>query len=176
MRLVWFGGTALRLHIGGVMIGVDPGTADGSVDAAEIISGVEREVALFGSGDLPPAPAAGSRRRTRTALEAEAADALTVSRLGAGAVLIDAADEPAVVLLAGDGVHPGRWADGAVVVLFESLSDPAAMATAVLAEARPRLVALAVAEAQVEPLIASLADRRGDAGLVALQPGLGIEV
>ena len=67
--------------------------------------------------------------------------------------------------------RPGRWSSEAVVVAFAG-SDIGA----VLDAFRPKLMALAVPEAEVDRTIAALRDQLDGTGLVALEPGLALEV
>jgi hypothetical protein len=98
-------------------------------------------------------------------------------RFGEGAVLVDAAGEPPLVLVAGSRVPQfGRWADGAVAVLCGTGEAITASATALLEIARPRLIAVAADEPQIEIAIAALREHLGAAALVALEPGLALEV
>jgi L-ascorbate metabolism protein UlaG (beta-lactamase superfamily) len=42
MKLTWFGGTTLRIHIGGQILVSDPAYAPAAVEEAELVSGANR--------------------------------------------------------------------------------------------------------------------------------------
>ena len=69
-----------------------------------------------------------------------------------------------------DGCH-GR---DAVVVVFGDSAD--ALAGQVLEDLGPHLVAIAAADAVIERAVASLRDKVGETLLVALEPGMALEV
>jgi hypothetical protein len=91
-------------------------------------------------------------------------------------MLVEAVSEPPLVLVAGAVPPFGRWADDSVVVLLGDGEAMAALAEGLLDAARPRLLALASTEAAVDFVIAALRERLGGAGLVAMEPGLALEV
>ena len=107
MKLTWFGGTTLRIHIGGSMLVIGAASRPG-VDADELVSGADR---VLGWDDaLPVADAATWQpRRARTMLEEEAPEPVLVHRLGAGQLLVDAVGEPPLLLLAQPLAAAGRW-------------------------------------------------------------------
>lgn len=178
MKLTWFAGTTIRLHIGGSIIVFDAAGAPPEVERHELVSGADRQLQLGGEDDLPPLDMAAGRRRRRagSVLDADAArPQVEVERAGPTVVLVAAAGEPPVALVAGDAAF-GRWLDDAVVVLFGPAAGLVARGSAVLDAARPRLVALAAADDAVEQAMPALGARLGDAALVALEPGLALEV
>jgi hypothetical protein len=170
MKLTWFGGTTLRVHIGGRILVCDPTGIEG-IDSGELVSGADR---VFGFDErLPEASSAHWQPRRVAALvndEAVAMDVL-LNRLAPGAVLVDAAGEPPLVLLNGPVPAAGRWARDAVAVAFGH--DAAASALEVLA---PRLMALALPEPALEVAFAALRDRLNGTALVALESGMALEV
>src|SRR4051794_30457410 len=103
MKLTWFGGTTIRIHIGGAILVVDPAGAPQGIDAAELVSGADMVIAGFGR-DLPAVEAAQwkPRKPPRLLDESEAPPAVEAWSAGAGAVLIDAMGEPPLLLVAGD--------------------------------------------------------------------------
>ncbi len=58
MKLTWFGGTTMRLHIGGAMLVVDADGAPAQIDHTELLSGADRAFAL--DEDLPAVDPASS--------------------------------------------------------------------------------------------------------------------
>jgi hypothetical protein len=178
MKLTWFSGTTVRIHIAGVILLVDGGESPEKVSRAELRSGAER---VFGLDDAEIAPVAlnGWRPRVPRPLIDPAAEAAAIlHRVGPRAVLVDAVDEPPLLLLDASSELPdfGRWADGVVVTLFGPAEALVRAGQAVLAVARPKLIALAASEADIEVAITQLRDRLDGAGLVSLEPALAMEV
>lgn len=180
MKLTWFSGTTIRIHIGGQILVADADHAPRFVDRHELVSGADRVFALAGdAASLPLLDPATWRPRARRKVIDEAAGPpeVVLHRLGEGVVLVDVADEPALVLAAGSRRPPfGRWADGAVVVLFGTGKTMAARGAALLAAARPKLIALAADEPALDLAISILRSHLDGAALVALEPGQALEV
>lgn len=177
MKLTWFGGTTLRIHIGGTILVVDPSDASAGIDAAELVSGADSVVDGFGAG-LPHVDAGRwkPRRPPRLLDETETPLAVDAWWAGAGAVLVDAVGEPPLLLLAGEVPALGRWAENAVIALFGDGATLLRLAGAVLDDTPPRLFALAGDEAAVDSAIAALRDRLDGTGLVSLEAGLALEI
>ena len=175
MKLTWFGGSTIRIHIGGAILVLDPEGAPAGIDRTELVSGADRVIGGFGVG-LPEAdPASWKPRRAQRLIDAEGASSAVVAwSVGPGAVLVEAEGEAPLLLLAGEVPGLGRWAESAVICLFgEGL---AALGQAVLAERAPRLLALAASEVAVDAAVPALRERLDGTGLVALEPGLAVEV
>lgn len=174
MKLTWFGGTALRVYLGGEIIVVDPDTAPEGGDIGELLAGADRLVAL-GDPTVPTSDPAGWRPRpVRRAIDE--ALPLEILRIG-DALLIAAAGEPPLVLVgAGELPRFGRWADGAVIVLLSARETLVAEVTALLDVTRPRVIAMALDEQTLDRAIAALAEHLDGAALVSLEPGLALEV
>lgn len=177
MKLTWFGGKTIRIHIGGAILVVDPDGAPAGIDAAELVSGADRVIAGFGAG-LPSADGAGWRTRPVPRLldEGEELPAVETLSLGAGAVLVDAIGEAPLLLVNGAVPALGRWAETAVVVLFGDGPQLVTLGRTVLEERAPRLLALAGTEAAVDLVVPALRDVLDGTGLVALEAGLAVEV
>lgn len=175
MKLTWFGGTTLRVYVGGEIVVVDAAGAPAGVDRGELRAGADRELRTD-DDSLPRLDPATWRPRGRASL-LDAPPLLEIFRIASGALMIAAAGEPVLVLLgAGEPPRFGRWADGAVVVLTSARAALVAEATALLDMARPRLIALAVESERLDAVVAALAEHLGGAGLVSLEPGLALEV
>jgi len=172
VKLTWFGGTTLRVQLGGKIVVVDAESAPPGIDRAELVSGADRAVQI---AEIPYADPAGWRPKAPRGLDAEAP--LEVIRIGAGALLVAIAGEPQLVVL-GSAEPPrfGRWADGAVVVLTSGRENFVAEASVLLDIARPRLVAIAADEQTLDLAIEELSEHLDGAGLVSLEPGLAVEV
>jgi hypothetical protein len=179
MKLTWFGGTTIRIHIGGQIFVVDPDDAPAGIDRAELVSGADRVLRLAdGDEALATIDPAGWRRRPppRAIDEETTPAAIHAFRIGGGAMLIEAVTEPPLVLVAADVPPFGRWADDSVVVLFGDGAAMTALAEGLLDAARPRLLALASTQEAVDFVIATLRERLGGTGLMSLEPGLALEV
>lgn len=177
MKLTWFGGTTIRIHIGGAILVVDPAGAPQGIDPAELVSGADTVIAGFGAG-LAGADSAKwkPRRPPRVLDETDTPPAVDAWSVGEGAVLVDAIGEPPLLLVGGDLPPLGRWAEGAVVVLVGSGERLAALGRAVLDDTPPRLLALAGDEAAIDSAILALRDRLDGTGLVSLEAGLALEI
>ncbi|HEY0919430.1 hypothetical protein, partial [Devosia sp.] len=98
MKLTWFGGTAIRLHVGGRIFVADAGQAPATVARHELLSGADAAFALATADEgLPRLDPAGWRPRPapRPLDEAAAPAGPALYRIGAGAVLVDVPGEPA---------------------------------------------------------------------------------
>ncbi|MGV3652188.1 MAG: hypothetical protein ACO1OK_12245 [Devosia sp.] len=170
MKLTWFGGSTLRVHLGGRIVVVDAEGAPDAIDRAELLSGADFGVG-FGSQALPSVdPHRWQPSRSAPLLD-DAHPDIAVGRLAADALLISAAGEPPLVLARADVPEAGRWARDAVVVAF---SQPAALSA--LRLWGPRLIALAVAPKAAEAAFSALAAEAGGTGLMLLEPVLALEV
>ncbi|MEO6013636.1 MAG: hypothetical protein ABIQ30_08645 [Devosia sp.] len=175
MKLTWFGGTALRIYVGGEIVVIDAEAAPDEVDRGELLAGAGRVVNLAGDASVPAVDPASWRPRVVRPLEE--APPVEILALGPSALLISAAGEAPLVIL-GSGELPlfGRWADGAVVVLTSGRKSLVAQATALLDVARIKLLALATDEQTLDIAISELSEHLDGAGLVSLEPGLALEV
>lgn len=173
MKLTWFGGTALRVYIGGQIVVVDADIAPDSVDRGELLAGADRIVV----GEELPSIDVSSWRPKGVPRLMEDVPAAEVFRAAEDVVLIAVAGEP-VLMLIGGGDLPrfGRWADGAVIVLTASRSGQADEVEGMLRVSRPRLIALAMEESEVDRVVDGLAPVLDGVGLVSLEPGLALEV
>jgi hypothetical protein len=175
VKLTWFGGTALRAYVGGDIVLVDPDAAPDGVDRGELLAGADR-VVRFGDGAIPAVdPVAWRQRPAGRAIDA--APPLEVRRLGERALLVSAAGEPSLALVGdGDLPRPGRWADGAVIVLLSAREELVAALAALLDVVRPRVIALALDEQALARVMTELARHLDGTGLVSMEPGLALEV
>ena len=177
MKLTWFGGTTIRIHIGGAILVLDPAGAPAGIDAAELVSGADLAIDGFGP-DLPAVDGGNWRPRKVPRLldEGETLPAVEALSLGSGAILVDAIGEAPLLLVTGAVPPLGRWAESAIVVLFGDGIALGALGRAVLDDRGPRLLALAGDEAAVDLAIPALRDGLDGTGLVALEAGLALEV
>jgi hypothetical protein len=180
MKLTWFAGTTVRIHIGGQILVTDADGAPGFIDRRELLSGADRSFS-FAAGDegLPVIDPAKWRPRTPSKIldDTPADNTVRIQRIGTGAMLIDAVGEPPLVLICdADAPRFGRWADDAVVVLFGAGGTLVAIGAQLLELARPKLIALAADEQAIDPAIEALREHLAGAALVSLEPGLALEV
>jgi hypothetical protein len=176
MKLTWFGGTTLRIYIGGMIVVLDPAGAPAGIDAAELVAGADSVVTDFGAGLPVVETASWKPQKPARPLDDDDAPVLHCWSAGQDAVLVEALGEAPLLLVRGTVPALGRWADGAVVVLFGDGAGLAAIGLAVLAQRAPRLLALAGDEAAVDVAIAILRDGLEATSLVALEAGLALEI
>lgn len=177
MKLTWFGGTTVRIHIGGAILVVDPEQAPDGIDAAELVSGADTVVSAFGES-LPAIDTASwkPRKVPRVLDEGEALPAVEVWAAGPRALLVDAVGEAPLLLLAGEAPPLGRWAESGVVALFGDGEGLSRLGATVLAATPPRLLALAGDEAAIDTAIGAIRNVLDGTGLVSLEAGLAVEV
>lgn len=171
MKLTWFAGTTMRIHIGGRILVSDPAGAGPGVDADELVSGADMVFSLAEAG-----PAVDSvlwePRRVAAMIDEAAVPEVLVHGIAGGA-LIAAAGEPPLLLLDGEVGPAGRWGRDAVVVVFGP--DAARLAGVALEKVEPKLIAIAADEAVVDAALAELGGRLRGTGLMSLEPGLAVE-
>ncbi|SFZ81975.1 hypothetical protein SAMN02983003_0810 [Devosia enhydra] len=170
MKLTWFGGSTLRVHLGGRIVVVDEEDAPDGIDRAELLSGADFSVG-FASQSLPGLDPRNWQPPRSAALLDDGQTDIAIGRLAADALLVSAAGEPPLVLAHAELPEAGRWTREAVVVAF---SVPAALSGLKLWA--PRLIALAVAPKAAETAFSALAAEAGGTGLMLLEPGLALEV
>jgi len=171
MKLTWFAGSTIRIHIGGRILVADPAGIRG-VDAGELVSGADVTFFIDEAGEAVD-PALWQPRRVAAMIDAEDVPEVLVHGIEGGA-LVAAAGEPPLVLLKSAMGRAGRWARAAVIVVFGDKAD--AVASSVLDEVGPYLIAIAAPDAVIERAVAGLRDRVGETLLVALEPGMALEV
>jgi hypothetical protein len=178
MKLTWFGGRALRAHIGGEIVVIDPDDAPKGIDRAELLGGADRVIRAMDDSACPAIESAAWRPRPASrAVDETAPLPVEVFRMGEAALLVDAVGEPPLVVVGG-GEAPrfGRWAGDAVIVLVGASEPLIDLATVILDVASPRLIALAADEQTIDRALAELAEHLDGTGLVSLEPGLALEV
>ena len=177
MKLTWFGGTTIRIHIGGAILVLDADGAPARIDAAELVSGADQVIGGFGARlAVVDGKEWKPRKVPRLVDEGDTLAPVEAWSAGAGAVLVDGIGEAPLLLVSGDVPVLGRWAESAVAVVFGDGARLAALGQAMLADRAPRLLVLAGDEAAVDQAIPALRDRLDGAGLVALEAGLALEV
>ena len=168
MKLTWFGGTTLRIHIGGKILVC--GEAPAGVEPVELTSGADRVLRL--EDDFPAVdPVTWMPRRAAALVNEAAPPDVLVHRASDGALLVDAVGEPPLLLVTGKTPKVGRWSRDAVVVAFSTET-----ATSALEAATPRMIALGLPNSAAGEAFERLAPRLGGTGLVALEPRMALEV
>ena len=149
----------------------DPAGISG-VDGGEVVWGADVTFFIDEAGEAVD-PALWQPRRVAAMIDAEALPEVLVHGIEGGA-LVAAAGEPPLVLLKSAMGRAGRWARDAVVVVFGDEAD--ALAARVLDDVGPHLIAVAAADDVIERAVMALRDRVGETLLVALEPGMALEV
>lgn len=171
MKLTWFAGSTIRIHIGGRILVADPAGISG-VDAEELVSGADVAFFIDEAGEAVD-PALWQPRRVAAMIDADEVPEVMVHGVEGGA-LVAAAGEPPLLLLKAPMRRAGRWVRDAVVVVFGDEAD--ALAVRVLEGNGPHLIAVGAADAVLERAVAAVRERLGDTLLVALEPGMALEV
>ncbi|MFD2649681.1 hypothetical protein ACFSX5_17990 [Devosia albogilva] len=173
MKLTWFGGTTMRVHIGGSILVVDAALAPTGVSPAELTGGADRLLTLA-AGEEPVGPRTWRPRSAGRLLDETDAPPVECWSIGPSALVIDAPGEPPLVILAAESPMLGRWADRAVVVLLGS--NGTGRAATLLDRHAPRLLALGLDAPDLDRAFTELPPRLDGTGLLALEQGLAVEV
>jgi hypothetical protein len=175
MKLTWFGGATFRLHAGGQIVVVNAYGAPLGVDRQELTGGADRVISPEDS--LPATD--GARWRARPAQRLlDAGDAerpIEIWGCGPNGVIVDADGErPVLLSLGADAAVPGNWIASGVAVLAGEQLAPRTLA--LLDATPPRFIALAGSEAELDATLATVRDRLEGTSLVALEPGMAVEL
>lgn len=172
MKLTWFSGTTLRIQIGGRILVSDPDGAGPDIDREELLGAADLQFALADAGPSVD-PALWEPHRPSAMIDAEEMPEVLVHGIVGGA-LIASAEEAPLVLAEGKLEAAGRWSRDAVVVVFGD--DALDLAEVALERLGPRLIAIAASEPVVDATFAALKDKLRGTGLLALEPGMALEV
>ena len=174
MKLTWFGGSTLRIHIGGSILVLDPGAVTAPIDKAELLSGADQVVT---QDSLRQVDLLSWRpRKPGSLLQEEGQSPVQAVSSESGTILIDALGEPPLLLFPRSRPALGRWADSAIIVLAGDGAQIVSLGLAILAERPPRLLALAGDDAAIDYAIPRLREHLDGASLVALEPRMALEV
>ncbi len=174
MKLTWFGNTAFRIHIGGQIVVVDAKAAPLGVDANELVSGVDHVVAFDGNAAITDLAGWKPRARERLLDMGDHVRPLQIWSAGEHALLFEPDEDMPLLVIGGPTPALGRWVEKAVVVLVGQALAERGMQ--VVEKGIPRLMALAGADAELDAAFAELPPKLDGASLVALEPGLAVEV
>ncbi|WP_417581874.1 hypothetical protein [Pelagibacterium sp.] len=178
MKITWFADMTFRIQIAGRTIVTHAEEVPQGIDRSELIAGAQTVVSTP-SSDLAQFDFLKWRPRRRTRLiDREAGEeGLDLFGFGARGLLVYSVDEGVLVLdEASAGAQWDRFADNGVVVLAGSGTRCAAQGAALLHIARPRLIALAVNDSEIDIAFDALAAGLGQASLIVLEPNLAVEV
>ncbi|HTM76963.1 MAG TPA: hypothetical protein VL133_04990 [Devosia sp.] len=175
MKLTWFGGTTLRIHIGGKMLVIDADAALASIDRTELLSGADAQLALNDPA-LNQVTADWTPRRAGALIDETSPPALQLHRIAPSVIVVDAISEQPLLLVTGSVERLGRWTGNAVVVVMGAPDALPSLTANVLEQLRPKLVAVAGPEEAMDQVILQVKTLLDGAGLVSLEPGLALEV
>lgn len=174
MKLTWFGNTSFRIQIGGQIVVIDAQASPGDIDQNELVSGADHVAPLAGEHAHADGGHWKPRARERLLDAGDAVRPLQLWSLGPGSLLVDGDEDGPLLLLIGPIPQLGRWMQEAVVVLAgENFIE---RGTELLGASAPRLIALAGNEVELDEAFAELPSKLDGTGLVALEPGLAVEV
>lgn len=172
MKFTWFGNTAFRVHAGGKILVIDAQRAIG-VDQTELCSGAD---VLFNSEDAVEVVSgtAWKPMPQQRLLDADGAlRDIVVAKLGQGAFVFDAEDEPPLLLMTESVPELGKWADKAMVLIAGP--DLVRLADALTNAVSPRLIALAGHDDDIGAAFEILRSKLDGTAVVALETGLAVE-
>lgn len=177
MKLTWFGGTTMRVHIGGAMLVIDAAGAPAGIDRAELVSGADRQLSFGDMAGLEAIdPARWVPRKAPALIDESEMPAVAVYRAGETCILVDAVGEQPLLIVTGEIERMGRWAGNAVVVVAGASETLRELAANVLERLGPKLIAVAGPEEAVDEVILRVGQVLDGTGLMALEPGLALEV
>lgn len=171
MKITWFGDNVFRLYVGGQILVTDLLKAPAHLDAKELAAGadviVDVEKVL---PDLTPFTSDNWPRPKRKSMleDDDKIAAPVLFSLGGKALIADSADENRLIVGFGAVVFD-RFADDCVVVLTQI-----ELAMALVAVARPKLIALAVSEVS-DAQFEGLAARSNGCAIQVLEQGFALE-
>lgn len=178
MKITWFGGHTLRIQLGGEIIVIGSAAAPAGIERFELESGADR-IHVFADPalDLFDAASWQKRRPQRMIDSDEMHKPVLIKRIGGTGIVLDAVDEPLLVIADSNQTPQwGRWADGAVVVFTGPMPQNAQCAVSALEVASLRMVALVGGEEGLDDAVDRLRPHLGSASLIVLEPGLAVEI
>lgn len=174
MKLTWFGNSTFRIHIGGQIVVLDAEDAPVGVEANELVSGADHVVGFDGNAVLADLARWKPRARERLLDAGDQVRPLQIWSAGEDCLLIEPDEDMPLLVIGGLVPELGRWAEKAVIVLAgQGLAERGEQ---VVERAIPRLIALAGVDAELDAAFSRLPPKLDGAGLVALEPGLAVEV
>lgn len=178
MKITWFADMTFRIQIAGRIIVTHVEGAPAGVDHVELMAGAQTVISTQSSVLDQFDPIQWRPRRRQRLIDEDTGDeGLDLYRFGPRGLVAYSVDEGMLVVEdAGAGTQWNRFADNGVAVLAGSGAQCAAHGTALLDIARPRLVALAVDDGEIDTAFVTIAPRLQQASLIVLEPRLAVEV
>jgi hypothetical protein len=177
MKLTWFGGTTVRIHIGGAMLVLDADGAPGRIDRTELVSGADQLLSFGALEGLEAVdPKQWAPRKTTALMDDAEGPPVRACRIGETAIVLDAIGERPLLIVTGPVERMGRWAGTAVVVTLGAPAALPGLVANVLEQLGPKLIAVAGPEEAMDRVIAQVKHALDGTGLVALEPALALEV
>ena len=178
MKLTWFGGTTLRVYLGGEIVVVDADGAPEGVSRQELTSGADRLVSLREAYPLIDPESWKIPRPSRAIDESRRLEVLSI---GLDTCLISGeGDPPLLILNVTELPRLGHWVDDAVVAAFGERGAALVEDIVMLDLAKPRHVVLGATDEAVDQLfdrLETIDDRFwDDFRFSSLEPGLAVEV
>ncbi len=176
MKITWFGGSTFRLYVGGVIFVTDIERAPANIDRRELGAGADHRIDLSdGLVEFPYLDLENWRPRRQSRLidmpAEQIAELYTISGEG---LFIDEPQEGPVIVAPANQTAWGRFAEGAVVVLYGPPKTIAEGVRSLVASARPKLVALAT-EGLNDLQFQAVAACCDGCAVQVLEPGLSVE-
>lgn len=171
MKITWFSDNVFRLYVGGQIIVTDPRKAAADIDSHELTAGADVLVDVIDVlPDLTAFTEDNWRRPKRKSMLDDDGVPTAPALFGVDgkALVLDSPDESRLIVGFAQ-IAWGRFADDAVVIVTEIES-----AKLLLAAARPKLIALAVAKLS-DDQFNDLAKVCQDCALQVLEPGFALE-
>ncbi|AEQ51617.1 hypothetical protein [Pelagibacterium halotolerans] len=178
MKITWFADMTFRIQIAGRIVVTHVEGAPEGIDPTELVAGAQTVISAR-SSDLDAFDAVewSPRRRPRLIDEEAGDEGLDLYRFGARGLVAYSVDEGLLVLEdAGAEAQWGRFADNGIAVLSGSGAQCAAHGTALLDIARPRLIALAIDDGEIDIAFDALVPNLSQTSLIVLEPRLAVEV
>lgn len=173
MKLTWFTQSCFRLHVGGLMIVLDPHAAPPEIDQQELVSGADEIVTLGDAGLAAFDAGTWTPRKAKSFIESGTEPPLALYRFGQKGLFVDPPGDDPVILTDGGGAWD-RFADGAVIVLFGQAAALPDRLSRIVRVARPKLVAIAAGDLD-EAGFAALATAAAGTNVQVLEPALALE-
>lgn len=174
MKLTWFGNSTFRIHIGGQIVIVDADAAPQGIERHELVGGANHVITLNGNPVVTDLVGWKPRPPERLLDAADQPRPVQIWSAGQDCLLIEPDEDMSLLLIAGPVPPLGRWVEKAVIVLAgQGLGERGG---SVVDRAIPRLIALAGSDVELDAAFAQLPPKLNGAGLIALEPGMAVEV
>jgi len=176
MKITWFGGSTLRIYVGGRIFVTDHERAPEGVDPHEVSAAADYTINLSDGIIEFPYLDMESRKEQRPRRLIDMPQELVASlyTIEGEALFIDEPQEGPVIVAPGGQTAWGHFADNAVVVLYGKPEAVLEGAQSLLVAARPKLIAIA-ADGFSQDQLDVLALTCGNCALQVLEQGFSVE-